>query len=55
MAAQKEINNFFQISSNSSKIVSLDEWLLKKKNMIEFTLGIKENIGFQKNCARHGG
>lgn len=65
MAAQKEINNFVQLSSNSSKIVSLDEWLLKKKNMIEYTLGFKENIGCQKNvrdmedelfetCSEHG-
>ena len=44
-----KIKNFVQLSSNSTRVVSLDEWVLKKKHMIEYTVGLKENIGCQQN------
>ncbi|GFH61660.1 predicted protein [Chaetoceros tenuissimus] len=49
VATEKKVQNFVQLSSNSTRIVALDEWVLKKKSMIEYTLGFKENIGCQKN------
>ena len=49
VGTEKKTKNFVQLSSNSTRIVSLDEWVLKKKNMIEYTLGLKEDIGCQNN------
>lgn len=48
VATEKAMKNFVRLSSNNTRVVSLDEWVLKKKNMIEYTLGLKENIGCQK-------
>lgn len=49
IASQKVFKNFVQLSSNSTRIVSLNEWISKKKNMIEYSLDFKDNIGCQKN------
>ena len=49
VATEKKIQNFVQLSSNSTRIVALDQWVLKKKSMIEYTVDFKENIGCQKN------
>ena len=46
---QQNFKTFVQLSSNSTRIVALEEWVLKKQNMLEYTLGFNQNIGCQKN------